>query len=62
MLLSFNINPNIVIGFGFAFLLMGIINIIKPDLPFFSIKGSPKQTRIKGGIRIILAIIFILVY
>ncbi|MFV0531088.1 MAG: hypothetical protein ACK5MD_06580 [Flavobacteriales bacterium] len=59
---DFNINPNLIIGFGLAFLLMGIINIVKPDLPFFSIKGNPKQTRIKGIIRVAFATAFILIY
>ncbi len=59
---DFNINPNFIIGFGLAFLVMGIINIVKPDLPFFSVKGNPKQTRTKGVIRVVMAIAFILIY
>ncbi len=57
-----NINPNIIIGFGLAFLVMGVINIVKPELPFLSIKGNPKQTRTKGIIRIIVAIAFLILY
>lgn len=59
---DFNINPNLIIGFGLAFLIMGIINIVKPDMPFFSIKGNPKQTRTKGIIRVVLAVAFIALY
>ncbi len=59
---DYQLNPNLIIGFGLAFLVMGLINIIKPNLLFFSVKGNPKQTRNKGIIRIIMAIVFIVIY
>ncbi len=59
---DYQLNPNIIIGFGLAFLVMGLINIIKPNLLLFSVKGNPKQTRNKGIIRIIMAIVFIVIY
>lgn len=59
---DFEINPNVIIGFGLAFLIMGLINVVKPELPFFSIKGNIKKTRIKGSIRIIMAIVLLLIY
>ena len=57
-----DINPNFIIGFGIAFLIMGLINIVKPEAPFFSIKGNPKQTKRKGMIRVVMATVFILYY